>query len=279
MTKGLIAFQGEKGAFSEVACALYAPDLTPLPCPTFDAVFHAVTSGEAAEAMVPIENSLAGRVSDIHHLLPETSLQITAEYFLPVHHQLMIVPGADPDKLATVRSHAMALDQCREVIARRKLHPEIAGDTAGAARQLAETGETDVAVIASELAAQEYGLDVIEQNVEDADHNTTRFLRMSLDGDYLKTGDGDVVTSFVFQVRNIPAALYKALGGFATNGVNMTKLESYQRDGRFEATMFYADIEGHPGSEPVRLAMEELGFFSSSLKILGVYKANPFRRD
>ncbi len=278
MAAGQIAFQGEQGAFSEVACGLYAPSLTPMPCATFEDVFEAVTTGTAAQAMVPVENSLAGRVSDIHHLLPETSLHIIAEHFLPVQHQLLAIKGADPAKLKIVRSHAMALGQCRGIISRRGLKPEIAGDTAGAARQLSESGEDDVAVIASSLAARNYGLAIIEENVEDAGHNTTRFLSMAGQPDDATLKDGDVVTSFVFQVRNIPAALYKAMGGFATNGVNMTKLESYQRDGEFTATMFYADIEGHPDSKPVRLALEELGFFSSSLKILGVYKADPFRK-
>ncbi len=277
MTDRQIAFQGESGAFSEVACGLYAPELTPLPCATFEEVFEAVTKGKAEQAMVPVENSLAGRVSDIHHLLPETSLHIVAEHFLPVHHQLLMVKGGNPDEIKVVRSHAMALGQCRGVISRRGMRPEIAGDTAGAARQLRDSGEKDVAVIASKLAAETYGLEIIEENVEDAGHNTTRFLTMAREPDDASIEDGTVVTSFVFQVRNIPAALYKALGGFATNGVNMTKLESYQLDGEFTATMFYADIEGHPDQKPVRLALEELGFFSSSLKILGVYKAAEFR--
>ncbi len=278
MSSGKIAFQGESGANSDVACGLYAPDLTPMPCATFERVFEAVISGQADRAMIPIENSLAGRVSDIHHLLPETSLSIIAEHFLPLHHQLMAMPGADPSKIKTVRSHAMALGQCRGVIARRDLYPEVAGDTAGAARQLAETKEMDVAVIASDMAADIYGLEIIERDVEDAGHNTTRFLTMSATPEDADPQEQDVITSFVFQVRNIPAALYKGLGGFATNGVNMTKLESYQLDGEFTATMFYADIEGHPDSTPVRLALEELGFFSSSMKVLGVYKADPFRQ-
>ena len=272
-----IAFQGEKGAYSEVACGLYAPDLAPFPCATFEDVFAAVESSGAEQAMVPVENSLAGRVSDIYHLLPSTSLHITAEHFLPVHHQLMMIKGGNPEEIRTVRSHAMALGQCRDVIARRGIRPEIAGDTAGAARQLSESGEKDVAVIASVLAAENYGLEIIEKDVEDAGHNTTRFLTMSTTPEDAAPADGPVMTSFVFQVRNIPAALYKAMGGFATNGVNMTKLESYMQDGTFSATMFYADIEGHPEDTNVRLALEELSFFSASLKILGVYKADPYR--
>jgi len=277
MGAGKIAFQGESGAYSQVACGLYAPGLEPLACATFEEAFDAVSRGLADKAMVAVENSLAGRVSDVYHLLPDTDLSIVDEHFLPVHHQLMVVKGTDPAGIKTVRSHAMALGQCRGVIARRGLKPEIAGDTAGAARQLSETGERDVAVIASALAAELYGLEIIEADVEDAGHNTTRFMTMSREPEFAARGDGKIITSFVFQVRNIPAALYKAMGGFATNTVNMTKLESYMRDGEFTATMFYADIEGHPDEEPVRLALEELSFFSSTLKILGVYKADPYR--
>ena len=277
MGAGKIAFQGEIGAYSQVACGLYAPGLEPLACATFEEAFDAVSRGLADKAMVAVENSLAGRVSDVYHLLPDTDLSIVDEHFLPVHHQLMVVKGADPARIKTVRSHAMALGQCRSVIARRGMKPEIAGDTAGAARQLAESGERDVAVIASALAAELYGLEIIEADVEDAGHNTTRFMTMSREPEFATKGDGKIVTSFVFQVRNIPAALYKAMGGFATNAVNMTKLESYMRNGEFTATMFYADIEGHPDEEPVRLALEELSFFSSTLKILGVYKADPYR--
>jgi prephenate dehydratase len=278
MTGQYVAFQGENGAYSEVACGMYAPGLTPLPCATFEAVFAAVKSGEAAKAMVPVENSLAGRVSDIHHLLPGSGMHIVAEHFLPIHHQLLAIKGADPAGLKTLRSHAMALGQCREVTARRELRPEIAGDTAGAARQLSETQEPDVAVIASALAAEIYGLEIIEENVEDAGHNTTRFLTMTSTPSDIAIDEGPAVTSFIFKVRNIPAALYKAMGGFATNGVNMTKLESYMENGAFSATMFYADIEGHPEDRNVRLALEELSFFSSELNILGVYKADPYRQ-
>ena len=276
--RGKISFQGETGAYSQVACAQYAPDLEPLACATFEAAFEAVSSGRAEQAMVAVENALAGRVSDVYHLLPDTDLSIIAEHFLPVHHQLMAVPGADPDGLSVVRSHAMALGQCRDVIARRQLKPEIAGDTAGAARQLSESREPHVAVVASRLAASKYGLEIVEEDVEDAGYNVTRFLTMAREPVDVSVDEGPVVTSFVFQVRNIPAALYKAMGGFATNGVNMTKLESYMREGAFTATQFYADIEGHPDETPVRLALEELAFFSASLKILGVYKADPFRQ-
>ena len=272
-SKKAIAYQGEPGAFSELACTAFAPGFEPIPCATFERAFEAVTSGRAERAMLPIENSLAGRVSDIHHLLPEAGLHIIAEHFLPVEHHLMARPGVKLEDIKVVRSHAMALGQCREVIEALGIRPEMSGDTAGAAKWLADHGEPGDAVIASVRAAEIYGLDILRRNVEDAKHNTTRFLEMAREPQDAAPGDGRIVTSFVFQVRNIPAALYKALGGFATNGVNMTKLESYQLEGSFSATMFYADAEGHPQETPMRLALEELSFFSSSLKILGVYKS------
>ncbi len=271
--KQKIAFQGEPGAFSELACVRFAPDFEPLPCATFEEAFETVQSGAAMRAMLPIENSLAGRVADIHHLLPEADLHIVAEHFLPIEHHLLVRPGVKLEDIKVVRSHAMALGQCRGFFKTHGVRAKLAGDTAGAARRLAQTDRGDEAVLASTLAASLYGLEVLLKNVEDADHNTTRFLEMALEPHDAAPGGGETVTSFVFQVRNIPAALYKALGGFATNGVNMTKLESYQLDGSFNATMFYADIEGHPQDRPVRLALEELSFFSSTLKILGVYKA------
>jgi len=270
--KLMIAFQGEPGAYSQVACARFAPDYGPLPCATFEEAFDAVAKGRAARAMLPIENSLAGRVSDIHHLLPRAGLHIIGEYFLPIEHHLMARPGAKLEDIKTAASHAMALGQVREFLRDIGIRAEIAGDTAGAARQLSQSSAMDRAVVASDLAAALYGLEIIKSNIEDAAHNTTRFLLMAAEPDDADPDDGPVVTSFLFQVRNIPAALYKAMGGFATNGVNITKLESYQLDGSFNATMFYADIDGHPQEEPVRLALEELSFFSSSLKVLGVYK-------
>lgn len=272
-TKEAVAYQGEPGAFSELACVTFAPELEAVPCATFERAFEAVTSGRATRAMLPIENSLAGRVSDIHHLLPDAGLHIIAEHFLPVEHHLMVRPGVKLEDIKVVRSHAMALGQCRRVIEELEITPEVSGDTAGAAKWLAEHGGEGDAVIASIRAAEIYGLDILRKNVEDAKHNTTRFLEMAREPQDASPGDGRIVTSFVFQVRNIPAALYKAMGGFATNGVNMTKLESYQLEGSFSATMFYADAEGHPQDEPMRLALEELGFFSSSLTILGVYKS------
>lgn len=271
-TSRSIAFQGEPGAYSHLACETFEPTLAPLPCPTFEEALAAVREGRADRAMLPIENSLAGRVSDIHHLLPDSGLFIVGEHFFPIRHQLLALPGARLDDIRIVRSHAMALGQVRSFLARPGIRAEVAGDTAGAARHLAQSGRTDEAVVASAKAAEIYGLNILESDIEDAGHNTTRFLVMARDADDPGRAE-PTVTTFVFQVRNIPAALYKALGGFATNGVNMTKLESYMRDGSFSATMFYADIEGHPDDANVTLALEELAFFSSHFKALGVYRS------
>ncbi len=272
-TRAMIAYQGEPGAYSEIACMTYAPDFAPLACGTFEEALRLVEEGRAERAMLPIENSLAGRVGDLHHLLPQSDLFIIAEHFLAIRHQLLGAPGARLEDVKIVRSHAMALGQCRNVINELGLKAEMAGDTAGAGKRLAELRHADEAVIASVRAAEIYGLAILRENVEDAGHNTTRFIQLAREAmDAAPDGD-PVVTSFIFEVRNIPAALYKAMGGFATNGVNMTKLESYQLDGSFSATMFYADVEGHPEDDNVRLALEELSFFSSRLKILGVYKS------
>lgn len=268
--QAVIAFQGEPGAYSHLACEIFEPAFSPLACPTFEDALAAVRDGRAERAMLPIENSLAGRVSDIHHLLPESGLHIVGEHFSPIRHQLLACKGARLDDIAVVRSHAMALGQVRNFLARRGLRAEVAGDTAGAARRLAEAGRMDEAVVASTKAAEIYGLDILKADIEDAGHNTTRFLVMARDA--VDPGrDKRVVTTFVFQVRNIPAALYKALGGFATNNINMTKLESYMLGGSFSATMFYADVEGHPEDAALKLALEELSFFSTHIKILGVY--------
>ena len=268
-----IVYQGEPGAYSETACMSFAPDFEPVPCGTFEEALQAVQRGEAERAMLPIENSLAGRVGDLHYLLPRSDLHIIAEHFLAIRHQLLGVKGAKLSDIKIVRSHAMALGQCLASISALGLKAELAGDTAGAGKRLAELGHKDEAVIASARTAEIYGLDILKENVEDAGHNTTRFIQMAREPMDADPDDGSVVTSFIFQVRNIPAALYKALGGFATNGVNMTKLESYQLDGSFSATMFYADIEGHPEDPAVSRALEELSYFSSSLKVLGVYKS------
>jgi len=274
-----IAYQGEPGANSHIACVEAFPGHEPLPCGTFEDAFQAVTDGEAALAMIPIENSVAGRVADIHHLLPGSSLHIVGEYFLPVHHQLMVVPGASLSGVRSVHSHVQALGQCRKVIRKLGLKPVVAADTAGAARELSETGDTSRAAIASRLAAEIYGLDLIREDIEDESHNTTRFVVLASAPREVAPDGAPVITSFVFRVRNVPAALYKAMGGFATNGVNMTELESYQIEGQFSATQFYADIEGHPAERNVRLAMEELEFFTSYLRVLGTYKASPHRAE
>ena len=272
-----IAFQGLAGAYSHLACKEAYPDLEPLPCVSFEVAFEAVANGEAALAMIPIENTVAGRVADIHHLLPDSGLNIIAEHFQRVSHQLLGLKGAKIDALRSVHSHVHALPQCRKLIQELGLTPIVHADTAGAASELAASGDASASVIASTLAAETYGLDILRSGIEDADNNTTRFVVMAKEPADPEPGDGPVMTTFVFRVRNVPAALYKALGGFATNGVNMVKLESYMTDGAFTATQFYADIEGHPSDEPVRLALEELGFFTRSVTVLGVYPANPFR--
>jgi prephenate dehydratase len=274
-----IAFQGEPGANSHLACRDSYPNYEPLPCPTFEDALAAVKNGEAALAMIPIENSVAGRVADIHHLLPDSGLYIIAEHFERIRHQLLTLPGVRREELKTVHSHTMALGQCRKVIRQLGLQPVPEADTAGSARHLRETGDRSRAVIASALAAEVYGLEIARADIEDAQHNTTRFVVLAAEPEHAKGGNGPVITTFVFRVRNVPAALYKALGGFATNGVNMTKLESYQLEGTFNATMFYADIEGHPEERRVELAMEELHFFSTEVRILGTYAANAFRAE
>ncbi len=274
-----IAYQGEPGANSHIACIEAYPDHQPLACDTFEDTFQAVKEGEAALAMIPIDNSVAGRVADIHHLMPRANLYIVGEHFLRVHHQLMIVPGANLAGVTSVHSHVHALGQCRKVIRELKIKPVVAADTAGAARQLSEGRDSATAAIATALAAEIYGLEIVRRDIEDEAHNTTRFVVLSAIPHDAEPGEAPVVTSFVFRVRNVPAALYKAMGGFATNGVNMTKLESYQLEGQFSATQFYADIEGHPSERNVRLALEELEFFTSYLRVLGVYKASPYRAE
>jgi prephenate dehydratase len=273
-----IAFQGEAGANSHLACREVFPEMSALPCQTFEDVLAAVKDGHARLAMIPVENSLHGRITDIHHLLPESGLYIIGEHFLRIHHQLMALKGARIENIKSVMSQIPALGQCRNIIRSLGLKMITGADTAGSARHVAELNDPTVAALASSLAAEIYGLDILRANVEDAAHNTTRFLIMSSEPDDAEYGPEQVVTTFVFRVRNVPAALYKAMGGFATNGVNMTKLESYQLDGAFTATQFYADIEGHPEERNVRLALEELQFFTSHMRILGVYRAHPFRK-
>lgn len=274
-----IAYQGEPGANSHIACLEAYPGCEPLACGTFEDAFQAVKEGEADLAMIPIDNSVAGRVADIHHLMPRANLSIIGEHFLRVHHQLMAIPGVELKDIATVHSHVHALGQCRKMIRELKIKPVVTADTAGAARELSEGRNRTRAVIASTLAADIYGLEILKRDIEDEDHNTTRFVVLSSTPRHAAPEEAPVVTSFVFRVRNVPAALYKAMGGFATNGVNMTKLESYQLEGQFSATQFYADIEGHPADRNVRLALEELEFFTSYVRILGVYKASPYRDE
>jgi prephenate dehydratase len=274
-----IAFQGELGANSHIACKEAFPDHEPLACRVFEDAFAAVANGEARLAMIPIDNSVAGRVADIHHLMPHSHLYIVAEHFLRVRHQLLGLPGASLGGLKTVRSHIHALGQCRRIIRELKLQQVVAADTAGAAREILSGKDPSAAAIATALAGEIYGLEILKSNIEDDDHNTTRFIILSASPDDAEPEDAPVITSFIFRVRNVPAALYKALGGFATNSVNMIKLESYQLEGQFAATQFYADIEGHPQERPVRLALEELQFFTSHVRILGVYKAHPYRAE
>jgi len=273
-----IAFQGEPGANSHLAIAEVYPDCEALPCATFEDAFAAISSGEADLGMIPIENSIAGRVADIHHLMPDSGLHIVAEHFMPVRHQLLGIKGATLADIKTVESHVHALGQCRKIIRKLGIKPVVAADTAGSAREIAEAGDKTRAAIGSRLAAEIYALDVLAADVEDEDHNTTRFIVLSREAKWVASSNGPVITTFVFRVRNVPAALYKALGGFATNGVNMTKLESYMIEGNFFATQFYADVEGHPEDRSLVLALEELAFFSKEMKILGVYPAHPFRQ-
>ncbi len=268
-----ISFQGETGANSDMACRNMFPKMEPMPCATFEDALNAVETGKADLAMIAIENTIAGRVADIHHLLPVSKLFITGEYFLPIHFQLMALKGVKASEIKSVHSHVHALGQCRKLIRKHRWKAVVEGDTAGAARIVSEAGNRTMAALAPRLAASMYGLEIIEENVEDADNNVTRFVVLSKDKAWpqRKSAKDIMMTTIIFNVRNVPAALYKAMGGFATNGVNMTKLESYQLGGEFTATQFYADIEGHPEDKNVALALEELNFFSNEVRILGVY--------
>ncbi len=275
-----IAFQGEPGANSDTACRNVYPGMEPLPCPTFEDAFVAVETGKADLAMIPIENTIAGRVADIHHLLPESRLHIVGEYFLPIHFQLMVLPGVERREIKSVHSHIHALGQCRKYIRKNGWKAVVAGDTAGAAKLVGETADRTMAALSPRLAASLYGLDILEENVEDTDTNVTRFVVLTKSKHWVErpTAEAGMMTTFIFRVRNVPAALYKAMGGFATNGVNMTKLESYQL-GAFTATLFYADIEGHPDDPNVALALDELRFFSKEVRILGVYPRSDSREE
>ncbi len=276
MTDG-IAFQGVPGAYSDLACRAAYPGMTTVPCESFEAAIDAVKEGRATLAMLPCENSLAGRVPDIHHLLPRSGLFVIAEQFQRVEHCLLGVKGATLADLKRAHSHTVALGQVRRILREMGLQPVVEADTAGAAELVAHWNRKEEAAIASSLAAEIYGLEILKVNVEDAAHNTTRFYVMATKAVTPDLKTPNLMTTFVFRVRNVPAALYKALGGFATNGVNMTKLESYMMDGEFAATQFMCDVDGHPEHPALRRALEELQFFSSEVRVLGVYPAARFR--
>lgn len=272
-----IAYQGEPGANSHIICKEAYPEWESVACASFEDVFASVSDGTAELAMIPIDNSIAGRVADIHHFLPTSGLHIIAEHFLPIQFQLLGIPGSSLDTIKTVHSHVHALGQCRKIIRKLGLTPVISGDTAGSAREIAEANDPSKASLATTLAAEIYGLGVLAADVEDEEHNTTRFVVLSREFIEAPAHNGPTVTAFIFNVRNLPSALYKALGGFATNGVNMTKLESYMVGGEFAATQFLAEVDGHPDDLPVMRALEELEFFTTEVKIMGVYPASPYR--
>ncbi|MEO6470863.1 MAG: prephenate dehydratase [Aeromicrobium sp.] len=274
-----IAYQGEPGANSHIICKEAYPEWEAVACASFEDVFSAVSDGSADLAMIPIDNSIAGRVADIHHFLPTSNLHIIAEHFLPIQFQLLGIPGSSVDTIKTVHSHVHALGQCRKIIRKLGLTPVISGDTAGSAREIADAQDPSRASLATTLAAEIYGLEVLAADVEDEDHNTTRFVVLSRDYVEAPANNGPTVTTFIFNVRNLPAALYKALGGFATNGVNMTKLESYMVGSEFTATQFLAEVDGHPEDTPVKRALEELAFFTTEVKVMGVYPADPYRAE
>ena len=274
-----IAFQGLPGAYSDLACRAAYPGWTTLPCPSFEAAMEALREGRCDLAMLPCENSLAGRVPDIHRMLPDSGLFAVGEHFQRVEHCLLAPKGASLATVKRAHSHPVALGQVLRLLKEMKLQPVIEADTAGAAHLIAERGGIEDAAIASELAAEIYGLEVLKRNVEDEAHNTTRFYVMSRKRHDPPVEAPNTVTTFVFRVRSIPAALYKALGGFATNGINMTKLESYMVDGHFAAAQFLCDVDGHPDSPPLKRAFEELAFFSKEFRILGAYPAHPYRLE
>ena len=273
-----IAYQGEPGANSHIVCREHYPEADAVACASFEDVFAAVSGGDADLAMIPIDNSIAGRVADIHHFLPTSGLHIVAEHFLRIQFSLLGGPGATLDTIKTVHSHVHALGQCRKFIREHGLTPIISGDTAGAAREVADAADPSQAAISPPLAAEIYGLQVLASDIEDEDHNTTRFVVLSREPAGSAPARPGDVTTFMFNVRNLPAALYKALGGFATNGVNMTKLESYMVGGEFTATQFLAEVDGHPDDAGLARALEELTFYTTDITVLGVYPADEFRR-
>ena len=277
----VIAYQGVPGAYSQLACRTRFPDMDTLPLASFEDMLQAVVDGDARYAMVPVENSLAGRVADIHHLLPSSGLSIIGEHFQPVHHHLLGVKGTTLDQLTSVKSHAQGLAQCRNGLRKLGLIPEMHPDTAGAASDVAAMGDASVGAIASSLAAEIYGLDILKAGMEDASTNTTRMLIMAKNPEYPANQSDTAITTLIFRLRSVPAALYKALGGFATNGINLTKLESYMLDGHFTAVQFYIDAESHVESPAFALALEELEFFcpQDAVTVLGCYPADAARYD
>jgi prephenate dehydratase len=276
---GTVAYQGAPGANSDLACRIVLPGWQTLPCAGFEDVFAATREGRAQRAMIPVENSLNGRVADVHHLLPNGGLHIVAEHFQPIHHNLLVLPGTAVSELKEVHSHVQALGQCRETLRKLGVTPVVHADTAGAAADIAKWGDKTKGALASDLAAEIYGLQILQKNAEDAAHNTTRFLVMAPEPAPAPPPYVAAMTSFLFRVRSIPASLYKALGGFATNGVNLVKLESYMVDGRFQAAQFYVDAEGRPTDADFARALDELRYFAEEVKILGSYAASPFRKS
>jgi prephenate dehydratase len=274
-----IAFQGELGAYGHQACVEARPDFDPLPCDTFEDAMEAVRSGAADLGMIAVENSTYGRVADVHSLLPKSGLHIVDEAFVRVHVNLLGVKGAALSDVKEAHGHVVILPQCAGFLKNHNIAGKVSTDNARAAREVAEAKDVSKAALASELAADIYGLDVIARHIEDHSRNTTRFIIMAREPDTTRRGSNGMMMSFVFRVRNIPAALYKAMGGFATNGVNMTKLESYMVDGEFTATEFYAEIEGHPEDENVRLAMEELDYFTDHVRLIGTFPAAARRHE
>ena len=269
-----IAYQGEPGANSHIACKIYDENSHPVALKTFDQVFYSLKNDDVDLAMIPIENSIAGRVSDIHRLMPTSDVHIIGESFLKVQHCLMSLKDSSIKDIKSVKSHEMALSQCRKSIIELGLEPIVSADTAGSAREISELKDNSIAAIASPLAAEIYDLKILKKDMEDEGHNTTRFLILSKDKSIPDDTIGNYITTLVFKVKNVPSALYKALGGFATNGVNMLKLESYQIDGSFQSTQFYTDLEGHANSDSIKNALDELKYYSEEIKILGVYPSS-----
>ena len=274
-----IAFQGELGAYSHLACIEAAPDHNPVACRTFESAMEQVNASECDLAMIPIENSVAGRVADIHYLLGGYDLKIYSEHFQEINHQLMVKPGASLDTIKNVRSHSMAIGQCNAAIKKYNLDVIIMADTAGSAKFISEQGTTEDSAIASTLAADTYGLDIVDTNIQDMKNNTTRFLIMSKELQQERNENLSYLTSCIFEVKSVPSALYKALGGFATNGVNLTKLESFIVDGDFNKAQFYIDLDGHAEDQSVKGALEELSFYTEKLKVLGVYPKHSYRNN